>query len=314
MSLPDSLTLDQLRLFVSVADDGSFSAAARRYKRAQSAVSYGIANLETNLNLELFDRSGRKPVLTPTGQSLIHDARNILNSIHSFRSKASAIEEGLELEVSMAISAICPTHILIALATDFQKEFPTVPLRIQTEVMEDVAQKVVDGVSQIGITGPIEIHEENIEREFLTQVEMYPVVGANHCLAQHKKPVSKADLLKEVQIVIAHRDQKDNKPSINVISRKTWRVADVTTKRDLIEAGLGWGYLPLDSIQNQLKEKSIQKIHIKSKGAAPVRAELSCITNIKYPPGPATRWILHRLQEIGGKGRKATGKTKKSKS
>jgi DNA-binding transcriptional LysR family regulator len=76
-------------------------------------------------------------VLTATGQSLLQDARGILDSVNVLRAKPAAIDEGLEFEVSMVVTAICPTHILIELGQAFQAKFPAVPLRIQTEIMDD---------------------------------------------------------------------------------------------------------------------------------------------------------------------------------
>ena len=60
----DTLTLDQLRILIAVAEEGSFSAAARRLGRVQSGVSQAVQGLEEALDLALFDRSGRRPVLT----------------------------------------------------------------------------------------------------------------------------------------------------------------------------------------------------------------------------------------------------------
>ena len=60
----DSLTLDQLRVLIAVADEGSFSGAARRLGRVQSAISQAVQTLEATLELALFDRSAKKPVLT----------------------------------------------------------------------------------------------------------------------------------------------------------------------------------------------------------------------------------------------------------
>jgi DNA-binding transcriptional LysR family regulator len=300
MSQPDSLTLDQLRLFVSVADDGSFSACARRFKRAQSAVSYGIANLENNLSLKLFDRSGRKPALTPTGESLLSDARKILDSVNELRSKAIAIEEGLELEISMVVTAICPTHILITLGQAFQEKFPTVPLRIQTGIMEDVAAQVVDGTSQIGIIGPVGLNSTSLQKKFLTHISMFPVAASNHPLAKKSIPLTRVDILNQVQIVIAHKSQNESSSSANIMSRQIWRVADATTKLELIEAGLGWGYLPLDKVGAGFKNKTLSKLTLEEHGPEPMLAPLSCISNAAYPPGPATRWISAELQKICG--------------
>ena len=75
--LPDAVTLDQLRVFLLVAEQGSFSAAARSLRRAQSAVSYAIGNLERVLGVLLFEREGRRPSLTEAGRSLLSETRAI---------------------------------------------------------------------------------------------------------------------------------------------------------------------------------------------------------------------------------------------
>ena len=111
-----ALTLDQLRLLVTVAEEGTFSGAARRLHRVQSAVSYGIANLERALGVELFDRSHRRPRLTPTGRGLLGDARQILEATAHLASRAAAVSEGLELDVLLVVDAIVPPGPLVALA------------------------------------------------------------------------------------------------------------------------------------------------------------------------------------------------------
>jgi DNA-binding transcriptional LysR family regulator len=67
----DGVSLDQLRAFIAAADEGSFSAAGRRLRRAQSVVSQPLAKLEGQLGLKLFDRSARFPVLTDHGRAQI---------------------------------------------------------------------------------------------------------------------------------------------------------------------------------------------------------------------------------------------------
>ena len=64
-------SLDQLRIFLAVVDEGSFNRAAAKLGRAISVVSYGIANLEAQLGVTLFDREGsRRPQLTEDGKAL----------------------------------------------------------------------------------------------------------------------------------------------------------------------------------------------------------------------------------------------------
>ena len=72
----DALTLDQVRVFLSVVDEGSFPKAAKSLQRAQSAVTYAIRKLEAEIGVPLFDRSAYRSVLTPAGRALLTRARH----------------------------------------------------------------------------------------------------------------------------------------------------------------------------------------------------------------------------------------------
>ena len=77
----DGVSLDQLRTFIAAAEEGSFSAAGRKLRRAQSVVSQTMANLEGQLRVSLFDRSARYPVLTEQGQALLREAKAVVNGM-----------------------------------------------------------------------------------------------------------------------------------------------------------------------------------------------------------------------------------------
>src|ERR1700752_2901652 len=98
----DGVTLDQLRTFIAAVDQGSFSAAGRKLRRAQSVVSQTLANLESQLGVKLFDRAGRYPQLTHAGRSLVPEARAVADNIDAFKARARAMRDGLEPEVSVA--------------------------------------------------------------------------------------------------------------------------------------------------------------------------------------------------------------------
>jgi DNA-binding transcriptional LysR family regulator len=87
--------LEQLRLFVSVAEQRSFSAVARKQRKAQSAVSSSIALLEEDLGVSLFERSsGRQPKLTEAGNALLEEAREVLRQCERLNGRALAMMRG----------------------------------------------------------------------------------------------------------------------------------------------------------------------------------------------------------------------------
>src|ERR1700750_2408235 len=95
-----SVSFDQLRMFVAAADEGSFSAAARRGERPQPAVSEAILNLEAQLGVALFDRSGRYPKLTSEGTVLLADARAVIGGVDAMKARAKGISGGLGPQIT----------------------------------------------------------------------------------------------------------------------------------------------------------------------------------------------------------------------
>src|ERR1700730_11602089 len=100
------VSLDQLRTFIAAAEEGSFSAAGRHLKRAQSVVSQTLANLEGQIGVKLFDRSGRFPVLTDQGRALLADARAIAGNVDPFKARAKSLAGELEPELSVAVDVM----------------------------------------------------------------------------------------------------------------------------------------------------------------------------------------------------------------
>src|SRR5215471_19366035 len=120
----DGLTLDQMRVLIAVAEAGSFSAAARRLGRVQSAVSQSVQTLEETLRLTLFDRSGKTPVLTNAGRVVLNDARQVVQRADALRSHAETIAGGTEPELAFAMDPLFPTDLLMAGLRALQAEFP----------------------------------------------------------------------------------------------------------------------------------------------------------------------------------------------
>ena len=101
-------TLDQLRVFLAVVERESFSGAANALHRAQSVVSYTIANLEAQLGLALFERARRRPVLTEAGRAVLMDARRVDLLMRELTARAEGLTRGLEGEVSLAVDVMYP--------------------------------------------------------------------------------------------------------------------------------------------------------------------------------------------------------------
>src|SRR5262249_20832963 len=141
----EPVTLDQLRVLLAIADAGSFSAAARRLGRAQSAVSHAVLGLEVALGVGLFDRSGRVPKLTEAGRILLGDAKAIVARAQELRARAQCFAGGVETELSLAVDVMFPTDVLIDSVRALQAAFPLLPITLHTEAMGSVETRVREG-------------------------------------------------------------------------------------------------------------------------------------------------------------------------
>ncbi len=150
----DAITLDQLRTFVAVADEGSFSAAGRKLQRVQSAVSHAMSNLESLLEVRIWDRSTRIPKLTPEGAVLLNAARRIVADVDLMKGVARGLTGGLEASIAIAVDAIFPVRAIVEVAREFAEKYPTVPLRVHTETLSAVSALVASGTCQIGVVVP----------------------------------------------------------------------------------------------------------------------------------------------------------------
>ena len=103
----DRLTLDQLRVLVAVAETGSFSAAARRLGRVQSAISQTVQSLESALGIAVFERAGKTPKLSDAGRVILDDARHLLRGADTLRARAESIAADVEPGKEVAAQSGC---------------------------------------------------------------------------------------------------------------------------------------------------------------------------------------------------------------
>src|SRR5262245_59500126 len=185
---PGTPTLDQLRVFLTVVEAGSFAGAARRLGRATSVISYSIGNLEAQLGVPLFDRrSTRKPQLTEAGRAVLSEARIISNGVHGLRAKVKGLLQGLEPEIHLVLDVMLPTARVVDARKGFRAEFPTVSLRLYVEALGAVTQMVLDGTATIGICGPLDVEVAGLERVGAGSVELIPVAAPDHPLARARR-------------------------------------------------------------------------------------------------------------------------------
>jgi DNA-binding transcriptional LysR family regulator len=254
MHMLDNVTINQLRAFVAVCDQGSFSGAARKLRRAQSAISHAIKALESAFGVELFERSTRKAQLTAAGHSLLPDARAVISRTEEMKNRASSIAKAGAPQVSVAIDAYFPRAHLIDCLRTLQAEFRTAVIDLRITTMQGGENLVLEGVCALAVTieNVPEVSPDAIDRYWLCEAEMVTVCAPSHPLASTPKPIPMDEFGRHVQIVVTDNQPGAEKTQQGVAGKRQWLVNDLGAKRDLIKDGLGWGHLPRHLVDKDL--------------------------------------------------------------
>jgi DNA-binding transcriptional LysR family regulator len=295
----DGLTLDQLKTFIAAAEYGSFSAAGRRLGRAQSVISQTIANLECQLGVKLFERSGRYPMLTPQGRLLLADAGAVAASVNALKARAKSMASGVEPELSVAIDVMFPMTVVTESAAAFGTAFPMVPLRLYVEVLGGVAQALADGRCGLGVMGSLTVTGPELVRERLLGVKMIFVAAPGHPLTRISGRVSDYELSKHTQLVLTDRTELSKGQEFQVKSPRNWRLADLGAKHAFLRAGLGWGGMPHAMVARDLAEGALVEILPEDYPAEGFFMPMSAAYRADTPPGPAGRWLVETLRRLG---------------
>lgn len=294
----DGISLDQLRTFVAAVDEGSFSAAARKLNRVQSAVSGWVAGLEAQIGVTLFDRSGRFPKLTAEGVLLLADARHIVSGVDKLKARAKLMTSGMEAELSVVVDVFFPAIAISQAAKEFAERFPITPLRLFVEGLGAGYEPVLDGRCSLGILGSLPVSFPSLVSERLGEISLVMVAAADHPLVAFEGRIPREELGKHIQLVLTDRSKLLAGRDYGVASPFNWRLADLSTKHAFLKQSLGWGSMPLHMVDQDVSEGRLVILDVDEMPRAGVRIATSAYHLAASPPGPAGRWLIDRLKSV----------------
>ena len=293
----DGVSLDQLRTFIAAVDEGSFSAAARKLNRVQSAVSGWVSGLEDQFGVVLFDRSGRFPKLTPEGVLLLADARSIVSGVDTMKARAKLMASGLETELSVVIDVFFPTAVVSAAAKAFASRFPLTPLRLFVEGLGAAYQPVLDGRCSLGILATIPVPFPSLVSERLGEVPLVAVASSSHPLTRFRHRIPRHEMAKHLQLVLTDRSDLMTGRDFGVVAPSTWRLADLSTKHAFLKDSIGWGGMPLHMVEKDIASGSLVVLDVDDVPPSGFMLTMSAYHQASEPPGPAGRWLIDHLKD-----------------
>jgi len=239
---------ESLAAFLEIADAGSFSAAAGRLHLSQPAISKRIAALEQRLDSRLFDRVGRRVLLTEAGRALLPYARRVREDLEDGRRALSHLSNRVQGRLTIGTSHHIGLHRLPPVLKTFAHDHPDVDLDIQFMDSEIACQGVIAGKLELGIVTLPGEPLAGLRARRIWDDPLAVVVSPGHVLAKRKR-IRLAELAHHPAVLpdeatYTHRIIKAELAKHAVAPRVRLATNYLETLKMLVGIGLGWSVLP----------------------------------------------------------------------
>lgn len=271
------ISIELLETLDAIERRGSFAKAAEELNKATSAVSYAVQKLEEQLDIALFQRLGRRSVLTPAGRLILTEGRDILRTTSRLADKAKEIATGWEPRISIGIEALQSYPDFFQVINNFLQAFPTVEIDVSECVLnggwEALEQGKVDLL--IGSPGPVP-SQKGYRSVAIGRDELVLVIAAKHVLVDHaftRKLLNKQNIdseIRQLRRIVIHDTSFSGITRSEGLSSDghMFYVQTIEQKVHAILAGIGIGHLPKHRVQGYLDKGLLLRLGIEQKSNA----------------------------------------------
>lgn len=281
---------EALIAFVEAASLGSFSAAARKLNKSQSTISTAIANLEADLNLVLFDRHARHPVLTVQGSRVLSHVQDILAASERLDQVAIRLSTQLETRFTLALSDVYqPTHYE-SLLNQLSERYPDLEFECFIAEYEDVIDLLQRGRAHLGLlkaqaSYPTDISAARIPEQ--TKMGLY--VSHTHQLAKEQNiTYEHLSTYRELRLNTFVRNDRGASNGL------FWSAPNYLMLQEMAEQGFGWAILPRWLVKQFNLRRTLVELAMPG---WPKTVSVDAVWSKGNPPGPAGSWFKDRLLE-----------------
>lgn len=257
------MEIRHLKTFLTVARLLSFNKAAERLHYAQSSISAQIQALETELGIQLFDRLGRRILLTEAGERLVQYAERIVDLEEETRAAIRG-ERDPEGSLTVRIPESLGIHRLPPVISEFSSRFPRVTLNFTTCAHEGLQKDLRKGVIDLAFLLAESFHEGDLETEALGYESIVLVASPSHRLAKEKH-VRTSDLKAETLLLssvdCSYRRLFERILEEKGVPLKATRIFhSVETLKRCVMEGAGITVLPMVSVSDEIKKRKLTRL------------------------------------------------------
>ena len=297
-SARDYLTPDALAMLQTIAEQGSFAAAARTLNLVPSTLTYRVRQIEDALDVLLYDRNSRQAKLTPAGAELLREGARLLEDIDAVANRVKRVATGWESQLTVALDTVIQRDTVMDLCERFFSLSPPTRLRLRDEALSGTMASLIAGQADLAIgVGPDVQGQTGIHIKALGMVPFVFVVAPGHPLANAPEPLSNALMQRHRAAAVADSVQRGSGMSFGLFQgQEVFTVGSMRAKLDAQLRGLGSGNLPLPMAAPHIANGRL----VAKRTEQPVRQ-----AHIHYawrgtkaaPPGRALQWWLDQLEQ-----------------
>ena len=287
------LSLEALQIIDAIARKGSFAAAAEETYRVPSAITYTIKKLEDDLGVQLFDRSGHRAKLTPAGEALLEDGRQLLRAANDIECRVKRVATGWETELRITLDVLLPFELLWPMVAAFDALESGTRIRIARESLAGAWESLADNRTDLVIGAASEAPAGGgYATHLLGEMRFVFAVAPHHPLASLPEPLPTSVLREHRVVAIADSARSLLPRTVGILAgQPTLTVPNAEAKLSAQVAGLGCGHLLRSAAapylaDGRLVEKVVQEARQSPQMHAAWRTSGS---------GKALRWWLDTL-------------------
>lgn len=293
------ISLEQWRALQAVVEAGGYAQAAERLHKSQSTVTYAVQKIQQLLDVKVFEIRGRKAVLTEAGQVLYRRARTLLEEAQMLEQGAAAMSQEWQPEIRIAVELIYPTWLLLECLAEFARERPETRIEVYETVLAGTGEMLAEGKVDFAIgTEPA-----GIVGEPLMVMNFVAVAHPAHPLHQLGRTLTERDLRRHRRILI--RESGTQRAREVQGAELRWTVTQKATSIRAVTLGLGYAFLPEDTIRDELREGALKPLPL-ARGKHSAQISLA-FADPEFPGRDAARLadiIRTRTAALCGKGKR----------
>jgi DNA-binding transcriptional LysR family regulator len=286
------VTLEQWRTLAAVVEAGSYAQAATRLHKSQSALTYAVQKLESQLGVKAFTIEGRKAVLTPTGQLLYRRANALLEEAAGAERAAKAISAGWEAEIRIAAEILFPPWLLLSCLDRFGAESPHTRIEVIESVLGGTAEALVQGQAELAIAPRV---PAGFFGDPLMRIRGIPVAHPDHPLHRMGRELTPRDLRAHRHLVVRETGTRRDTRALSMEVEQRWTVSNMSTSILAARLGYGFAWFPEDLIRQELEAGTLKPLPM-TEGVERF-GELYLILRDREAAGPGTLRLASIIRE-----------------